>query len=180
MYRRTATACRALALPWCLLLISSLLAPQSLGAQQSKDPLTAAEEEQVRAASDDPSERVKLYIRFIQQRTDAIHATVQHPRTQHPGAEIHTSLEQFTRLVDELGDNLDAYDQAHTDIRKGLKVLVERSARWPAALQEPAASDEFDFVRRNALEAAGNLSDQAAQLLKAQETYFAKQKAPKK
>ncbi len=169
------SAFRVLAFPLCL-----LMSTVAAGAQQSKDPLTPAEEEQVREASDLPSDRVKLYINFIEQRTGAIHASVQHPKSQHPGVEIHTSLEQFTRLVDELGDNLDAYDQSHTDIRKGLKLLVEHSAKWPAALHEPPSSAEFDFARKTALEAASSLSDAASNLLKAQEEYFAKHKELKK
>jgi hypothetical protein len=133
----------------------------------------------VREASDEPSERVKLYLKFIDQRTDSIEATVHHPETRHPGADIHTALEQFTRLADELDDNLDAYDQSHTDIRKGLKVLVEHSAKWPAALNQPSPSPEYDFARKTALEAAASVSDQARNLLKQQEEYFAKQKAQK-
>lgn len=167
-------AVRMLALPLCLLLAAAVGY-----AQQSKDPLTPAEEEQVREASDLPSDRVKLYIKFIEARTDAIHATVKHPATQHPGADIHAALDQFTRLADELGDNLDAYDQSHTDIRKGLKALGEHSAKWPAALNEPAPSAEFDFARKTALEAATSVSDQAQKLLKTQEEYFAKHKTPK-
>jgi hypothetical protein len=174
MRGRGARGMCAPALSLCLLL------PTIAGhAQQSKDPLTPAEEEQVREASDQPSERVKLYINFIEARTAAIDADVHHPATRHPGADIHTAFDQFTRLADELGDNLDAYDQSHTDIRKGLKVLVEQSAKWPAALNEPPSSPEYDFARKTALEAAGSVSDQAQSLLKAQLEYFAKHKAPK-
>lgn len=149
-------------------------------AQHTKDPLKPAEEEQVRAASDEPNDRVKLYIKFLEQRTDSIHATMRHPATQHPGADIHNALEQFTRLTDELADNLDAYDESHTDIRKSLKFLLEHSAKWPAILKEPQPSPEYDFARKTALDAADSLTDAATKLQTSQLDYFAKHKEPKR
>jgi len=165
----------------CLLIccVSLLLHPRLAHAQRSRDPLTAAEEEQVREASDLPNDRVKLYIKFIEQRTEAIHATVRHPATQHPGADIHTSIEEYTRLLDELGDNLDAYDASHTDIRKSLHFLEEHIAKWPAALNEPASSPEYDFARKTALDATETTTADAKKLLKDQEEYFAKHKQVK-
>lgn len=165
---------RVPALLLCLLLTAVAARPQ-----QSKDPLTPAEEDQVREVADQPNERVKLYIKFIEQRTDAINATLQHPATQHPGADIHASLEQYTRLLDELGDNLDAYDQAHADVRKALHILLEHGAKWPAVLNAPPPSPQYDFARKTALEATTSTTDQATQLLKGQEEYFGKHKQPK-
>ena len=162
----------------CLLWLLAA-APHYVHAQRSKDPLTAAEEDQVREVADQPNERVKLYVKFIEQRTASIHATVQHPATQHPGADIHTQLEEYTRLVDELSDNLDAYADAHSDARKGLKLLQEHVAKWPQTLQEPGPSPEYDFARKSALDATASLADQSARLQKEQEEYFGKHKQPK-
>ena len=148
-------------------------------AQRSKDPLTPAEEDQVREVADQPNERLKLYIKFIEQRTTAIHATVQHPATQHPGADIHNALEEYTRLADELADNLDAYAESHTDARKGLKVLLEHVAKWPPILNEPGPSPEYDFARKTAVDATNSLADEAARLEKEQQEYFGKHKQPK-
>jgi hypothetical protein len=150
-----------------------------LFAQRTHDPLTAKEEEQVRELSDQPDERVKLYIKFIEARTDAIHQTVRRPSNQHPGADIHNYMEEFTRLVDELADNFDAYEQQHVDIRKSLKFFQEHSAKWPVILNEPPSSPEYDFARRTALEALDSARKTATDLLKEQEQYFAKHKTPK-
>ena len=155
----------------------------SVRGQRSRDPLTPAQEEQVRAVTDQPNDRVKLYIKFIEDKTEAIHHTVVRPPTQHPGAKIHDNIEDFTRLVDELQDNLDAYDESHTDVRKSLKILLEQVAKWPAVLDEPPGSPDYDFVRKSALDAVENMKDAATTLLKSQEEYFGKHKAeaePKK
>lgn len=156
-----------------------LLVASSAHAQRSKDPLTPDQEEQVRAVTDQPNERVKLYIKFIEDRTDAIHHAVLHPVIQHPGVAIHDRMEEFTRLVDELEDNLDAYDESHSDVRKSLKFLLDRIAKWQSVLQEPPGSPDYDFARKTALDAVENTRQAATELLKSQEVYFGKHKPGK-
>jgi hypothetical protein len=148
-------------------------------AQRSKDPLTSDQEEQLRDVADQPDERVKLYIKFIEERTDAIHHTVLRPATQHPGMDIHNYLEEFTRLVDELQDNLDAYDESHSDVRKSLKVLLEHATKWTVDLQEPSGSPDYDFARKTAVDAVDSMNQSATALLKSQEEYFSKHKPEK-
>jgi hypothetical protein len=130
-------------------------------------------------ATDQPDERVKLFITFIEQRTDAIHHAVLHPLTQHPGVEIHDNLDAFTSLVDELQDNLDAYDESHSDVRKSLKFLLERTAKWQEVLREPRESPEYDFARKSGLDAVATTTQAATELLKSQEEYFSKHKPAK-
>ncbi len=148
--------------------------------QQNKDPLTDDQVEQVRDAADRPAERVKLYTKFIEQRTSEIHkqATSRLP-SQHPEVELHNLLQEFTRLADELQDNLDSYADEHADMRKPLKELIEHSSKWPAVLNEPQASSQYDFARKTALDAAISTNDLAKKLLKEQEEYFAEHKPPK-
>lgn len=162
-----------------LLFAACLFVIHSAHAQRSKDPLTPDQEEQVRAASDQPNERVKLYIKFVELRTDAIHRAVVRPAIQHPGIEIHDRMEELTRLVDELQDNLDAYDESHDDVRKSLKFLLERIPKWQSALQEPPGSPDYDFARKTATDAVDGLTQSATALLKSQEEYFGKHKPGK-
>jgi hypothetical protein len=163
-----------------LLLAAALLSVAcSAYAQRSKDPLTPDQEEQVRAVADQPNERVKLYIKFMELRTDAIHHAVLHPAIQHPGIEIHDRVEEFTRLVDELQDNLDAYDESHSDVRKSLKFLLDRAPKWSAVLREPPGSPDYDFARKTALDAVDSTIHAATELLKSQEEYFGKHKPDK-
>ncbi len=160
--------------------VGALLQSNVGHAQRTKDPLTATQEEQVRDVADQPNERVKLYITFIEQRTDGIHHAVVHPDTQHPGIEIHDFMQEFTRLIDELQDNLDSYDESHSDIRKSLHFLLEHAAKWPATLNEPPSSPDYDFARKTALETVDGMTNAAKTLLTSQEEYFAKHKPPKK
>lgn len=156
-----------------------LFVASSAHGQRAKDPLTPDQEEQVRAVADQPDERVKLFVKFIELRSDLIHRTVVRPATQHPGADIHDALADFTSLIDELQDNLDAYDQSHSDCRKGLKALLEHAAKWPAGLREPPDSPLYDFDRKSALDALATLTQSATELLKSQEEYFSKHKPVK-
>src|ERR1700744_4688991 len=137
-------------------------------AQRSKDPLTPDQEEQVRNVADQPNDRVKLFITFIEERTAAVHQAVVRPQTQHPSIEIHDELTAFTSLVDELQDNLDSYDESHSDIRKSLKLL-----------QQPPGSPEYDFARKSALDSVETTTHAATELLKSQEEYFSKHKPEK-
>lgn len=155
------------------------LLPSSAHARQSKDPLTPEQEEQVRAVADQPDERVKLFVKFIDQRTDAVHHAVVRPSTQHPGVQIHDALGEFTSLVDELQDNLDEYDESHDDVRKSLKVLLEHAAKWQTALREPPESPAYEFSRKSAMDATDNLIQSASELQKSQEEYFSKHKPGK-
>jgi hypothetical protein len=162
-----------------LCVVTFVLAALTAHAQRSQDPLTPDQEEQVRNVADQPNDRVKLFITFIEQRTAAIHQAVVRPETQHPGVEIHDQLTAFTSLVDELQDNLDAYDESHSDIRKSLKFLLDHAAKWPTSLQQPPGSPEYDFARKSALDDVASMTQAATELLKSQEEYFSKHKAEK-
>jgi hypothetical protein len=156
-----------------------LIAAPLAHTQRSKDPLTSDQEEQVRNVADQPNERVKLFIKFIEEQTEAVHHSVVRPETQHPGVEIHDHLTAFTSLVDELQDNLDAYDESHSDIRKSLKFLLEHTPRWTDALQQPSGSPDYDFARKTAMDAVDTTKQTATELLKSQEEYFSKHKPEK-
>ncbi len=151
---------------------------------KSKDPLTDEQTEEVREVADRPVERIKLYMKFIEQRTSEIHRATMHgekptPDKQNPDVEIHNLLQEFTRLSDELQDNLDSYADDHSDIRKPLKELVDHSAKWPALLNEPKPSSQYDFARKTALDTAASINDMAKKLLTEQEQYFTTHKPPK-
>jgi prefoldin subunit 5 len=89
---------------------------------------------------------------------------------------LRAKIEEFTRLADELQDNLDTYDQQHADIRKALKELVPQSEKWQPVLNQPGPDPGYDFVRKTAVEAAKSVSDQTKELQKDQEKYFAEHK----
>jgi len=98
------------------------------------------------------------------------------PKAEDRKAELRARFEEFTRLSDELQDNLDTFDDAHADIRKALKDLVPACAKWPDILKQAADDPVYDFSRKTALDAAESASDEAKKLLESQTKYFAEHK----
>jgi len=153
-----------------LLLVAAGFAPRLL-AQDQNDPLSEDEIQQIRDNKTNPNERIKLYQKFIDQRLDAIRQ-LSGPKSDNERAQVRDKLEEFTRLCDELQDNLDTYDEAHADIRKSLKDLVTDTARWPDALKAAGADPSYDFADKTALEAAKSAADEVHQLSLEQDVYF--------
>lgn len=157
-----------------ILLLSSLT-PQSR-AQTQKDPLNEDEIDQVREYGDRPNDRIKLLAKFIEQRITVIKQLSTDKKAEHRSAELRAKIEEFTRLVDELQDNLDTYDGQHADVRKALKDLVPETDKWEPALRLPPSDPNYEFARKTAIEAAQSISDQTKTLQKDQEKYFAEHK----
>jgi hypothetical protein len=153
---------------------------RSSSAQDKDDPLTGAEVDKLREVADQPIERIKLYMTFIQQRTDAIAEMTDDTRIQNKPPKIRRLLQEYTRLVDELQDNLDHYDQTNSDVRKALKELVPASKKWLDSVNKTPPDPVSDFPRKTASDAAQSLVEQAAQMQAAQEKFFAEQKKQKK
>lgn len=165
----------SLALAVILLLLSPFCSPLLHG-QKDKDPLNDNEVDQLRELRDQPVQRIKLYQKFIEERIAAIKQIGPNPKAEDRKAELRAKLEEFTRLSDELQDNLDTFDDAHADIRKALKDLVPASAKWPDILKQAAPDPSYDFSRETALDAAQSASDQAKQIFESQQKYFAEHK----
>jgi hypothetical protein len=149
-------------------------------AQDKNDPLTDAEVEKLREVADQPIERVKLFMTFIEQRTDAIAEMVGDTRIQNKPPKIRKLLQEYTYLVDELQDNLDNYDETHADIRKALKELVPASKKWLDTVNKPPPDPAYDFPRKTAADASESLVDQVTKLQVELDKYFAEQKKEKK
>jgi hypothetical protein len=143
---------------------------------QEKDPLTDNEADQIAELRDQPVARVKLYEKFIEQRIAAIKDLGTNPKAADRKAQLRARYEEFTRLSDELQDNLDTFDEAHADIRKALKDLVPASAKWPEILKQAAPDQAYDFSRLTAVDAAESTNDEAKKLLDSQTKYFAEHK----
>ena len=83
-----------------------LLTALHAGGQAQKDPLNDEEVDQIREVADRPPERVKVYMKFIEQRVAAIKQMSSDPHVVNKPAKLRSLMEEFTRLVDELQDNL--------------------------------------------------------------------------
>lgn len=143
-----------------------------LHAQDNQDPLSEDEIQEIRDNAVHPNERIKLYMKFIEERLTSMRQLAGDPDVAHRKAQIRDKLEEFTHLCDELQDNLDTYDEAHADIRKSLKDLVAASAKWPDEIKAAGTDPSYDFSLKTAQEAAQSAADEAKQLSTEQDAFF--------
>jgi len=146
--------------------------PLTLYAQDQNDPLTEDEVQQIRDNKTNPNERIKLYMKFIDERLNALKQLTGPGKSAKEKADIHDKLDEFTHLCDELQDNLDTYNDAHADVRKALKDLTAESARWPQQLTAVGSDPSFEFSQKTALAAAKSAADEAHDMSLEQQVYF--------
>ena len=157
-----------------------LVAPSHLQAQHPRrETLTPAEIEEIREAAVFPLGRVKIYTRITQEHANRVKDLAGRPRSPQRAKKLDDALLDLTSLMDELGGNLDVYSDRHSDIRKALKPLAEAVPEWVKILRTLPGEPEFDLSRKEAIESAEELADQATRLLKEQEDYFATHKDEK-
>lgn len=169
----------------------TLLAAQMGG----REPLNEKEIDQLRETAQEPEKRLKLMVDFARARLATIDQMRGDPRfAADRGPRVHDLLEDFTKLVDEIGDNLDDYAGRQADLRKALKFVIQGSSEFQLKLrtlkeQGAGAGDaaknetgDYTFALQNAIEAVNTNLDDARKLLAEQEAAFkeAKEKAKKK
>jgi hypothetical protein len=136
------------------------------------DPLTDEEVQEIRDNAIHPDERIRLYMKFIAERLDAVRQVASKHASPNEKLQVHDKLDEFTHLCDELQDNLDTYDSAHADIRKSLKDLVPASAKWADIVKTLPPDPRYEFSQKTAVEAAQSAADQARQMATEQDVYF--------
>ena len=160
-------------LRWIAAIPIGLLVCTPLAAQKEKrEPLTEAQIEQIREAGIDPDERVSLYTKFLNEHADVLKGLTNRAKSAARSHRLDDELQDFTALMDEFGSNLDVYSDRHADIRKSLKPLPAAVERWLGILRALAGEPGFDLARKEAIESAEDLADQATRLLREQTDYF--------
>ena len=149
-------------------------------AQSKKDPLTEQQIEDVREAGDQPLQRIKLFVGYVEERAKGIQASTPTPARRTEKCACTTLLDEFTRLSDDLQDNMDNFNEQHADLRKVLKEIVDKSGEWTTMLNEPKPSPQYDFVRKTALDANQSVHEAAVQMLADEDKYFAEKKKEEK
>jgi hypothetical protein len=157
-----------------------LLAIPPAFAQSKKDPLTDQQIEDVREAGDQPLQRIKLFVGYVDERAKGIHTLNADPIAQNKNLRLHNLMEEFTRLSDELQDNMDNFDQQHADLRKVLKEIVDKTGEWGTILNEPKPSPQYDFSRKTAIDANQSAHETAVQMLADETKYFIEEKKKEK
>src|SRR3954462_12197717 len=150
-------------------LLGLLLLPvlPAIAAGHRRDPMTDAEADQIREASDKPEKRFHLYISFAKARLTTIDQLRADPKmAQGRGQQIHDLLEDFQALVDETEANLDDYRAKKADLIKPLTELVQAEDDWKLRLRalkelNTPETKEYEFVLQNAIETVNDSSDSA-------------------
>jgi hypothetical protein len=162
-----------------LMLLSLLLAAPVSGQKQKREPLTETQQDQIAEAGIDPVARVDLYVKFIDARADTIKGLTSRGHSSARSYRLDNELQDFSALLDELGDNLDLYSDRKADIRPSLKKLNDGIERWQAILNSLPSEPGFELSRRDAIESSNDLAAQAKQLTADQTAYFAAHKDEK-
>ena len=160
-----------------LLCTSLLLAGGVAVAQRHRDPLTPPEIDQIRDASWEPRERLKLYVDFARARLVKLEQVRSDPKTKDRAKQTHDLLDDFQLLYDELNDNIDTYVDRQDDIRKPLKLIIDADTEFQAklrALKDAAdvpkvEASTYEFVLTNVLETVDSSAEDHRKLLADQE-----------
>ena len=155
-----------------------LLASGTLAvAQRHRDPLTQPEIDQVRDASWEPQQRLKLYVEFTRTRLVKLEQMRSDPKTKDRARQTHDLLDDFQLLYDELNDNIDTYVDRKDDIRKPLKMIIEADTDFQSKLRAlkdaagvaPEEASAYEFVLTNAIETVDTSAEDHRKLLEDQE-----------
>ncbi len=142
---------------------------------RDRDPLNEKEIDQMREAADYPDKRLELMISFARARMasiDQLRADAKNAKDR--PMQIHDLLQDFSSLMDEIDDNVDMYASHKTDMRKGLRLLIEANSEWALKLRglkeqsPPEELEQYSFVLTNAIEAVSDGADSAREELQKQ------------
>src|SRR3984957_8587858 len=149
----------------------------SVWAQRRRDPLNPLEQDQLRDAAQDPSERLKLYILFSRARLTALDQTRNDPKVTNRAQQTRDRLQDFLDVYDELNDNIDTFVERKADLRKPLKAIIEADTEFQARLRALKSSvdankdesKQYYFLLTNVLDAIDSSVEDHRQLLGQQE-----------
>ncbi len=145
-----------------------------------RDPLNNVEIDQLREAAQDPNDRIPLIVKFARARLQSLEQVRSDPKLSAADRadQIHDLLQDFTSIYDELGDNLDMYQDQKADFRKAMHVVIEGDAEFQNRLKtfndtvtaDPAKYGvrDYQFVLQNAIDAVNSGATDHRQVLQEQ------------
>jgi uncharacterized phage infection (PIP) family protein YhgE len=150
-----------------------LVAAPVLPAQKDKrEPLTEVQQDQIAEAGIDPVVRIDLYVKFLGEHADTIRGLIKRAKSPARSRRLVDELQDFSALMDELGDNLDVYSERKADIRKSLKGLNDGVESWQSVLHDLPSEPGFELSLKEALDSSNDLASQAKQITSDQNAYF--------
>lgn len=161
--------------PVSALLLLSFLATAVVAQRRDRDPLTEKEVDEMREAADYPNKRLELMVSFTRARIAIIDQLRADPTAAATRPkQIHNLLEDFILLLDETDDNIDMYASHKSDMRKGLKLLIEADSEWQLKLRQlkeqspPDELSQYSFALINAIDTVNDSAQNARETLEEQ------------
>jgi hypothetical protein len=116
------------------MLISAV--PHFASAQEKKEYLTDSEADKIREAMT-PSERIKLYMDFADDRIKKLKYTLAHPSSfdKNRSEELNGLINAYSGCVDDAADQVGLAHEKQQDIRAGAKVLKAKTQEFLGYLQ---------------------------------------------
>lgn len=133
-----------------------------------KDFLTADEADQLREAQE-ADDRLKLYLRFAQQRVDLLGQLFAKQKTGRSGM-IHDTLEQYTQIIEAIDDYIDFAIKKQkvvtmmSSVAKTEKELLGKLEKFSE--QEAPDTARFKFALEQAIDATRDSAEMSEQDLK--------------
>jgi hypothetical protein len=158
----------------------AMLLLSTLWAQRRRDPLNPLEQDQLRDAAQEPSERLKLYIQFSRTRLTSLEQVRSDPKVADRAEQTRDRLQDFLDVYDEMNDNIDTFVERKADLRRPLKGVIEADTEFQAKLRALRSSadpkkDEartYDFLLTSVLDTVDSSVQDHRQLLSEQEEAF--------
>ena len=169
---------------WILTVLAMLALPLTAQKRQ-RDPLTEAEVDQMREAADFPNKRLELLVKFNRDRVAQIDQLMAGTAAPTRPKQIHDLLQDFIAILDEVDDNIDMYGAHNSDMRKGLKLVIEADSEWQLKLRqikEKSAPDDlqqYSFVLINATDTVADSAKTSRDTLAEQNKLAAEKKLNK-
>jgi hypothetical protein len=158
-----------------LIFVFCFIGQSGLPQTRDRDPLNPKEVDEMRESADYPDKRLELMISFARARMtsiDQLRANASNAKDR--PMQIHDLLQDFSSLLDEIDDHVDMYGSHKTDMRKGLRLLIEADSEWALKLRSlkeqspPEELEQYSFVLENAREAVSDGADSARKELQEQ------------
>jgi hypothetical protein len=142
--------------------------PAAWRPQEQQDYLTSSEADKIRDA-ETPSDRIKLFMDFADDRVKKLKYTLEHPHEfeRNRGEELNGLINAYSGCVDDATDLVDVARSKQQDIRLGLKVMKAKTQEFLTYLQQLAKTGpELEAYKENlddAIEATQDALDTATQ-----------------
>ncbi len=133
-----------------LLAFFAVLPPRAAAAQtQQKDYLSALEADKIRDA-ETPSERIKLFLEFADDRLKKFQYELAHPSPNHHAVILNALLNAYVGCVDDAADRIQDGVDNQENLRKGIELMIRRASEFLAVLKQiEVAATELSLYKEN-------------------------------